>query len=239
MGKIQKAIFSGLIIFCAAMVLGACSPDPDPTYSTDKIEIKNIPTKIPRSQKPKEGEPDTITYKDTFKVYIQLSTGINDDSGNVALGVYKIDPAIDKPQADGTYTITIDLYKPDKVEYWKLDKTRDSRWSGTDWSSIAIVMSPEEVTDIFDIDAKAALSGPSDSSSTVTLDLDGNGTLIFQKKLIGLVNYQRLYGMKGFDDGVIVTDNEIKGSPARVNLRADYNYDDKVSDSSIFAALFR
>ena len=211
----NKILF-GFTILCVALGMGACSPSPDTTLPTERIKITNIPAKIYRT----EAALTTPAQKDTFKVYVQFSKGMTAADGSVAMGEIEVDP--EKESTDGTYTlsedgstytVTIDLFIPDT----------DIPYKSTSWSNIAVVISPEEVNDIFDIDAKAAsklLGGmqTSSSSSTVTLAW---GNMLSKKAIMlySVEDYLRLYGEVGASDGVIVTDTEITGAKVRANLK--------------------
>lgn len=213
MSLIQKKVFCILILLCTVLVLGACSPDPDPVVPTTTIVIKNIPASILNT---KNGSTD-ITGKPTFKVYVQLSSGITADSVSTAMGDVEV-TAADK--SGDWVTVTIPVYKPKNnrpatdslTEAHKPDTTKPN--DSTTWSGVAVVISPEAVKDIFDIDCKVGY-GSSSSSSTVTFDWTTN---LKTKTLMnvgadGIDNYKRIYGKIGFYDGVVVTDDDVTGVP--------------------------
>ena len=189
MNGFQKKAAAAMLIFCAVLFLGACSPDPETTVPTEQIVIKNIPLQVERT---KIGED---TLEDTFKVYVQLSAGMSSASGYSAKGDAKADDFV---QSDSTITATIHNLK---------DKDGNN-WKGKNWANLCVVISPETVIDIFDIDVKVGMKGPG-SSSTVVVDWE----LLWQKSLMdmapgadGISDYKLLY------NDIVVEDPEIGGS---------------------------
>ena len=189
MNCIQKKVLSGLIIICAVLVLGACSPEPDKTVPTEVMVITNIPANVLRTEK---NSNDTVG-RPTFKVYVQLSAGMTASAGYAAMGDVIVSPA-----EGSTVTATItNFIGPD-----------GNPWKGVNWANQCVVISPQTVDDIFDIDAKAGMSGPT-ASSTVVLDWN----MMFPKTFIKEEDYKKLYGKKGETAwGVIVEDSDIGGA---------------------------
>ena len=188
MNNIQRKVLSGLIILCAVLAFATCSPDPDPKVPTEAIVITSIPVEIQRTQIGVTGS------KATYKVYVQLSAGRTAGDSYVAKGEAVIDPT---DITDGKITITFDNLE---------DRDGNSPWSGTNWANICVVISPDTVADIFDIDAKVNLAGPSSSSSTVVFNWEG----MMSKTFMGIENYKELYGKKDSPlPGIITHDSEI------------------------------
>ena len=228
MNPTQKRYVSGLIISCIVLAMAACSPEPDSIVVTEKIEIRNIPAKIQNTASDDYASEKGITNttkKDTIKVYVQISEGMKADDVSTAMGDVKVtDTKYSTLSSDGkTYTVTIPLYKPKNnlppTQEGSLahipDKTRPN--DSDAWTGIAVVISPEIVNDIFEIDAKAYLGGAT-TSSTVSFDWESllsKKTMAMQAGVDGLDNYKRLYGKKDWFDGVVVTDNEVKGTKKR------------------------
>ena len=218
MSLLQNKILSGFSILCAALVLGACSPSPSTVLPTERIMITGVPATITRT----EAVLATPPSLPTFKVYVQLSSGMTADAGSVAMGSVEVTP--EDISADGkTCTVTIDLFKPDPNTSYLMDP--DTPYQGNNWSNIAVVISPATVADIYDIDAKAAskaLGGgiqQSSSSTTVTLHwknlMPKSAMMNFSPTHVE--SYLRLYGEKGYPDGVIATDDGIAGTRTRAD----------------------
>ena len=216
MSVTQKKVFSALILLCAVLVFGACSPGSDPVVPTTTVIIKNIPATILNTKYDSIDEAGLAT----FKVYVQLSSGITANAVSTAMGDVKVkDPEFAILSDDEkTYTVTIPVYRPinntppyeeDSLAHKPdLDRPNDS----VKWSGVAVVISPEFVENIFDIDSKVGFSSPS-SNSTVTFDwkkLMSKKFMDAQKGADGLDNYKRIYGKEDWYDGVVVTDDDIK-----------------------------
>ena len=208
-----------MVVLSAALTMGACSPEPESTVPTKTIVIKNIPPKI-KNTASQNYVDDHIGYdntkeKDTFKVYLQLSAGMTADAGYAAMGEALISEA--EEATDGTYTVTINLEKP-----------KGTPWSGDNWANESVIISPETVDDIFEIDVKVGMIGPSTSSSTVVFNWNG----LLEKKKMELApggntieNYKRLYGNKSVaNEGVIMNDIDIGG--LKNNPPANLKWDD-------------
>ena len=211
MNSVLKKVLSCITILCAVLVLEACSPDADSTAKTEVIVIKNIPAIMFRTDSDQkiDGEP-------TYKVYVQLADSMDADKAHAILGeVDKTDTSRFK-EADGRITATIELASP-----------------SSKWLYHSVVIRPKEVKDIYDIDIKAGMSGPS-TSSTVVLDwkdplprmmpkdfmnMGGKGTILVDGKeydgvnYSGIYRYKRLYGLETFTDGVIGIEERNETNP--------------------------
>jgi len=212
MGKIQSRILVSLIIISCALILGACSPDPDPKIPTNTIVITNIPARIINSKVDDDGE------KPLWKVYVQLSVGMTATAGAVAEGRHTL-VSSDFSTDGKTATVTIPLHEaavpPDAPYSGEL-------FSGTGWANIALVISPENVTNIFDVDARVSRSGPSSSSETVTFDWKR----MWDKKMMTITDYRHLYG-SGDGDGEYI--GVVAGDPDR-SPKPPYADDSPTSD---------
>ena len=222
MTVIQKKVFPVLLLLCVVLAMGACSPDSHPLIPTERIVIKNIPAEMFRT---KDGYDNTKFP--TFKVFVQLSNTQDPDTSSPGLGKATLTEG-GKLEADGTYTVTIE----------NLVDQDGNAWKTTNWAYESVIISRETVNDIFDIDIKVGMKGPSSSSSTVefnwTSGLLGRITLLNMPN--GIDNYIRIYDGKDKTipkEGVIWLDykegedsgnniNYIKGAVATpVDLRKE------------------
>ena len=197
MNSAQKKVTAGLVILCAVLVLGACAPEPDSTAPTMSIIILNVPANVIRTG----GTPGSAPL---YKVYVQLSAGMTASAGYAALGDAK-DGNLTL-QSNGTYMATINNLK-------------GPGWLGTNWANQCVIICPDTVDDIYDIDAKVGMTGPTTSSIVV---FDWKALMSKQKMDMspdkkGVENYKQLYGKAGMKDGVVVTDSDIGGSKARAD----------------------
>jgi len=191
----QKIVISGLIIFCTVLMFASCSPDAQTAVPTNTIVIKNIPDVI----FPTEANVADPISQPTYKVYVQLSKYMDADHGYTAKGEAKV---ADLVPENHKYTVTItDLKDPE-----------GNPWSGADWLYESVVITPQVVNDIFDIDAKVGMIGPS-TSSTVTFYWN---SLLFKTSMDlapggnGIDSYKRLYGTNAHPyEGVILLDTDI------------------------------
>jgi hypothetical protein len=142
----------------------------------------------PDTEPPKDTEairiiniPLTVNGKPVYKVYVQLSSGMTASAGYAAKGEAKL-------TAGQTEVTITDLKDPD-----------GKPWKGTNWANECVVISPETVDSIGDIDAHAGRIGP--SSPTVVFDWNN----MLGKDIIDDANYKALY------QGIIVPDKDIKG----------------------------
>ena len=179
MVSIQKKGLCSLAILCAVLALGACSPDPDSLMPTDTVVIQNIPAVIASTATAASIVlyPGIQSENNLFKVYVQLSKGMDANAGSVAEGSYLVTPA---DITNGKATVSIPLYV----------YGTDTPYSGTNWANIAVVISPQNVNYIFDIDCKVTMSQPSSSSSTVSFNWDK----LLSKKLMAPYDFCSLYG---------------------------------------------
>jgi len=182
MRLIQKFLAPAVILICGVLVLGACSPDPDPVIPTDKVKITNIPAEMFRTD-----DVSSIDVKEpTFKVFVQLSNAQIASESQPGLGK-AIMPAT--KESNGTYTVTIEeLFEQDNV----------TPWVSENYAFASVIICPANVEDIFDIDMKAGVKGPSNSSSTIeinwaTLTYSRTNFLAMEGFIDGIENYMRLY----------------------------------------------
>ena len=214
----QKKLFSGLFFITAVLVLGACSPDPDPIVPLKTLKITNIPNTVIRTEKANEEDKEGAPL---WKVYVQCSRGLTDDAGNVALGETKVtETAKAVKSSDGkTWTITIDLFVPDPDEYWILHGDEEP-YENTQQTQTAIMIAPKKVDTVYDISIRAGYVVPG-SNSTVTFDWEDmikrDFLMGYPSPEAGEKNYKRLYGMDGDDangdpivDGAVVSDPECR-----------------------------
>jgi len=217
MATIQKRLIFSLVFIGMVLAFSACQPDPEEAVVTEKIIIENVPVNLFRT----EAAVNDNTTKTLFKVFAQLSDGFTPKAKDVALGYAVVSPT-EAEKTAGKMTVTI--------ENWREDIK-----SG-DWAAAAIIISPDTVNDIFDIDLKTYSGGAGDSSS-VTFDwkeimskhsMVNLGGLVGIDKKQGMENIRRLYGEDtedGRKDGIICYwDNkdkyggkEIKGSKTRAD----------------------
>jgi len=225
----QKKIVSGLFLIIAVLVIGACSPDPDPIVPLKALKITNIPNTVIRTEKANETAKEGA---DLWKVYVQCSKGYTDDAENVALGETKVtdtENAVYDAVSD-TWTITIDLFVPDPAEYWVLHKGVDLPYENSQQTQTAIMIAPKKVNEIYDISIRAGYVVPNSTSSTVTFNWE-NPSEMFRRQFImsypsplaGEKNYKRLYGMAGVDDeGNPIVDGAVVGDPECLEDTATY-----------------
>jgi hypothetical protein len=162
---ITNFLVSAVSLLCL-FILGACPPEADSPENTEAVVVKNIPSMV-------NGKP-------TYKVYVQLSTGMSAAAGYVAKGEALIEGA---PTENNTYTVTItELKDPD-----------GNLWKGSNNKSANVVIRPQEVSGIADMEARGNLVS---SSKILTLDcekglylLKGEGGLTD----ISPEDYQKLY----------------------------------------------
>ena len=215
----QKKIVSGLFLIIAVLVIGACSPDPDPIIPVKALKITNIPKTVIRTEKANETAKEGA---DLWKVYVQCSRGYTDDAENVALGETKFNDTenVIYNAANDTYTITINLFVPDPDEYWVLHD-EDLPYENSQQTQTAIMIAPMKVDTIYDISIRAGYVEPDSTSSTVTFNWE-NPSEMLRRQLImsypspvaGEKNYKRLYGMAGLDDkGNPIVDGAVVGDP--------------------------
>jgi len=188
MNSVLKKILSGSVVFCIVLAFSACSPNVDQPVPTQYIKITNIPETITNSNK----EDPPITPPPAFKmVYVQLSKGFSATAGSVAkgeMGVQECDHVLGS-NGKYTYTATIPLFDPDT----------NGPFNSTNWSNLAIIISPFDTDNpspgtpeaIFSIDSKASMSGPSSSSSTVTIKWDN--PQLYSKNWIHPIDYLKLF----------------------------------------------
>jgi hypothetical protein len=160
----RKIITNSLVLavsLLCLLVLGACPPDTTPVEDTESVVVTNIPA--------------TVGGKPTYKVYVQLSEGTSAAAGHVAEGTALISEA--QPTGN-TYTITINALKDPNGNPWK----------GSNNKSANVVIRPQNVTSIEDIEAKGNMVS---SSKTLTLNWDSG--LISIKGVISDADYNLLY----------------------------------------------
>jgi hypothetical protein len=169
-------------------VLGACPPEADSggddsslSKNTEAVEVKNIPS--------------TVNEKPTYKVYVQLSAGMNAAAGYVAKGEALIK---DATRIGDTYTVTIT----------ELKDPNGSAWKGSNFGNVCVLIVPETVNSKEDTDAKVNMVSPSK-----TLALDWDKLLQGKGKLINDADYSKLY------NDIVVTDDTIKGDKAKVEAK--------------------
>jgi len=123
------AIFLFLFIFFTG-----CKEEPE-DYSISEITITGIPAQIPVF-----GNDSVLN--DTFKVYLNASNSQSENDLPVAKGLVKVTEAM--KQADGTYTVTIKLQKPNPADNKDPNLDTDP-WSGTA-NYFSVVISPKDVS---------------------------------------------------------------------------------------------
>jgi hypothetical protein len=151
------------------LALGACPPEASPTENTETVVITNIPKQV-------------VEGKDTYKVYVQLSEGMNAAAGYVAKAEALISEAV---LSGDTYTVTITTLKDSGGNPWK----------GSNNKSANVIIRPKIVASIADIEAKGNLIP---SSKTLTLDWN---KLMPIKGFISDADYTKLY------DDIVVADS--------------------------------
>ena len=200
-----RGLASGLFILCMTLVLSACPPEVDSIIPLQTVVIKKIPLEICRT----EVADTSNTKHPTFRVYIQLSDGFTAKAKGIALGYATLgDPKSRLVEENGTYTAIITNLEGDE-------------WDGKTWATVAVIISPEFVEDIYDIDFKAGYGG---SSTTGTVNMSWKEKLLSKHAMVmfsgakaGMENLRRLYGEKGATDGTIVNDDGIKGEKERAD----------------------
>ena len=176
------------------LALVACQPDPDIVVPTTKFAIENIPVRMYRTEKDTVKEAADLGQP-VFKVFAQLSDGYTPSAKDVALWYAVASPTANEI-ASGKMTVTL--------ENW--DEEKDANFNGKGYKALVIIISPQEVNDIYDVDFKAFMRSPT-TSSTVTLSWEGG----INKHLMSLSggepqaleNLRRLYGEVGASDGII------------------------------------
>ena len=180
MARLHNRFFLGLMILCAIAAFSACKPDPDPKIPTARVVIKNIPATMFRTNE----KPPTLTAESTFKVFVQLSNTMTPDTSFPGLGKALVSSGT--LNALGKYDVTIDVLR----DY------NGNPWVSDNWTYGSIIISPENVTDIFDMDMRALIGGPIETSSTVVFDWGTSmpKTNMFDFSMIDPVdNYIRLF----------------------------------------------
>jgi hypothetical protein len=156
------------------LVLGACPPEATPAELAKEVKVINIPPTVGKNN------------KQSFKVYVQLSAGMDASAGYVAKGEAKL-------SSPGTTTeVTIKLKDPD-----------GNAWTGSDFSNVCVLISPETVDNIDDIDAKPKASVT--SSKTLILDWDD----LWEEDTINTLDP---YSLAKLYNGIVVDDGDIKGT---------------------------
>ena len=100
----SKKVIIFIVLAAALMVLFSigCKNEPD-DYSISKVTIYNIPANI-------DVDDDSGDSNPTYKVYVNASNSMSDDDLASAYGFEILTSSM--KQANGTYTVTIDLFKP-------------------------------------------------------------------------------------------------------------------------------
>jgi hypothetical protein len=145
---IKKPLALVISLLCL-LALGACSPDADPEESDeviDQVIITNI--------------PDKVKDQDSFKIYVQLSTSINENDPHAAVSSGKI-AGFKNP--DGS--VTLKLYKDD--EY---GNKADNEWSGSGKFYVAVTISPQNAPTKEAIDARVRGLSKISTSKIKTID---------------------------------------------------------------------
>ena len=182
----RKIFYLTIMSLCAALLLAGC---PDNSSSADfdisQITISKIPAKIPVDPALGSGE------NNLFKVYLQASDFQGADEPPAAQGIAKIDSTM--LQADGTYTVVINLRKPRINLKPGLDGTPnphnppghiydpdldcnldDGPWKGTA-KYFSVILSPQDVrggpSAIWAKGSMAALNNTKENISWDTTDL--------------------------------------------------------------------
>ncbi|MDR2053742.1 MAG: hypothetical protein LBP80_10035 [Treponema sp.] len=158
------------------LALNACPPEATPPEDTEAVRITNIPREVGANKKA------------PFKVYVQLSAGMDASAGYVAKGEAKL------PSPETT-EITI-----------KLKDQKDDDWTGSGFTNVCVLVSPETVNNIDDIDAKPQAS----ATSSKTLVLDWNN--LMEERFINTLDK---YSLAKLYNGIVVDDLDIKGSKTR------------------------
>ena len=219
MNSIQKKLVYVVVILSVVFAMGACT-EPDPIVPTERIVIKNIPREIYQSWNSAISFPYASEYligtnekKPVFKVYLQLSDAMDEFASNPAEG----EMALETAESEGllkitgnTFTITIPLTTPLTEARYDGGNgiTTHDLVSTAKWSNIALIICPDPVDTIFDIDAKMAIKGPT-SSPDVVFDwkkmYTKNYMTSFVTDELGTTNYKQLYGKKDYkvDFGVV------------------------------------
>jgi len=217
MTLVRKAVICGLVFLVVILASGAGQHEGG-AVPTTTIEIINVPVTLFRTE---SGAGDSAK-KAVYKVYVQLSDGFTSKARDIALGSAVVNPLAAEKES-GFMTV--------RISDWY---SRDNNYTGTNWAAAAILISPKEVDDIFDIDVKA-YKGSAGASATVTIDwkkLISKHTMVNLGGFVGISseqgieNLRRLYGEKDASDGIIVNDNDpvygIKGQKKRATGDAQY-----------------
>jgi hypothetical protein len=178
----RKTIINPLalvISFLCLLALSACPPDTSPSEDTEEVLVTNLPSTVGNNN------------KTPFKVYVQLSKGMNASAGYVAKGEAKL--------PSGQTEVRI-----------KLKAKGGADWTGSDFSNACVLISPEIVDTIDDIDAKPKAGAT--ASKTLVLDWD---SLLDET----YINTLDKYSLAKLYNGIIVGtaepetgDSEIKGT---------------------------
>ncbi len=179
----RKMLFAGLGVLALTLILVSCPGEPPPGESskTKSVQITNIP------QLAKDGV--AVSYK----LYVQISQGMDASAGHVAEGEGLI---------NGQSSLTLDLFEPKDPESPDADRVP---WSGTGSGyNIAVTVSPENVENYNAILVHASMNPLSNEvqsynwNTMIDLWTAFEGAMVEQIKL--------LY------NGVIVPDEDIKGA---------------------------
>jgi hypothetical protein len=131
---LYRVAFFPVISLLLLLCLAGCPDDTEEDISIGEITIYNIPAQIPVFGNA------TVTAP-VFKVYLNASNTQSENDPPAAKGVKKITQAME--QADGTYTVTIPLQKPNPPD--KEDPNEDTGpWSGTA-NYFSVTISPADV----------------------------------------------------------------------------------------------
>jgi hypothetical protein len=178
----RKTITNSLVpvipLLCL-FILAACPPDAGSdteSSNTETVTITNIPDKV--------GENN----KKPFKVYIQFSTGMDASAGYIAKGEAKL-------SSEGATEVTIT----------NLKDASGNTWTDSGKFNVCVLIVPEYVDTIDDIDAKPQRS--IQSSQNLALNWDN---LLSES----MINFSDPYSLAKLYNGIIVDSNDpdIKGT---------------------------
>jgi hypothetical protein len=181
---ITKSLVLAVSILCL-LVLGACPPDAgggteSSGEETKQVTITNIPATVGNGN------------KKPFKVYIQFSTGMDASAGYVAKGEAKL-------SSEEATEVTIT----------NLKNASGNTWADSGKFNVCVLIAPESVDSIDDIDAKPKLS----VQFSQNLALNWKNDLLSE----GMINFRDKYSLAKLYNGIIVDSNDpdIKGTKAR------------------------
>jgi hypothetical protein len=177
-----KTVINSLALVISVLcllVLGACPPEADEVEDTETIKVTNIPLKV------------LETGLDPYKIYVQLAKTMKASDGYVAKG--------EKILTAGQTEVTItgaDIKDESGIP-----------WTGSEYGYVNILISPEYVASIDEIDSRAGTASP---AKTLKLKWEG----ISLKSAVGLGfiqlnDYHQLY------KDIIIDDSDIKGAKAQ------------------------